>query len=200
MATHSSVLAWRIPGMGEPGGLPSMGSHRVRHSWSDLAAVAAAGEDILYQWCHRSFFVYLHSLFSWNPKEQGYTHINWKYSRHKISSIIPDKDLVLCLVWTKWIQKECELENGRRGYRITEVVEKMCWRAWMQNFNLRICVCWHRLGRKFASYVFGIIWVKCLLPSRRQVWWEWKSVGSRIMRWNSTRKEREMNEGIWRLV
>ena len=38
MATHSSVLAWRIPGMGEPGGLPSMGSHRVRHDWSDLAA------------------------------------------------------------------------------------------------------------------------------------------------------------------
>ena len=31
MAAHSSVLAWRIPGMGEPGGLPSMGSHRVRH-------------------------------------------------------------------------------------------------------------------------------------------------------------------------
>ena len=42
MATHSSVLAWRIPGMGEPGGLPSMGSHRVRHDWSDLAA---ADED-----------------------------------------------------------------------------------------------------------------------------------------------------------
>ena len=41
MATHSSVLAWRIPGMGEPGGLPSMGSHRVGQDWSDLAAVAA---------------------------------------------------------------------------------------------------------------------------------------------------------------
>ena len=41
MATHSSVLAWRIPGTGEPGGLPSMGLHRVRHDWSDLAAVAA---------------------------------------------------------------------------------------------------------------------------------------------------------------
>ena len=41
MATHSSVLAWRIPGTGEPGGLPSMGSHRVRHYWSDLAAAAA---------------------------------------------------------------------------------------------------------------------------------------------------------------
>ena len=42
MATHSSVLAWRIPGTGEPGGLPSMGSHRVGHGWSDLAAAAAA--------------------------------------------------------------------------------------------------------------------------------------------------------------
>ena len=42
MATHSNVLAWRIPGMGEPGGLPSVGSHRVRHDWSDLAAAAAA--------------------------------------------------------------------------------------------------------------------------------------------------------------
>ena len=41
MATHSSVLAWRIPGTGEPGGLPSMGLHRVGHDWSDLAAEAA---------------------------------------------------------------------------------------------------------------------------------------------------------------
>ena len=42
MATHSSVLAWRIPGTGDPGGLPSMGSHRVGPNWSDLAAAAAA--------------------------------------------------------------------------------------------------------------------------------------------------------------
>ena len=46
MATHSSVLAWRIPGTGEPGGLPSMGSHWVGHDWSDLAAAAA----VLLQW------------------------------------------------------------------------------------------------------------------------------------------------------
>ena len=39
MATHSSVLAWRIPGTGEPGGLPSMGSHRVRHDWNILVVV-----------------------------------------------------------------------------------------------------------------------------------------------------------------
>ena len=41
MATHSSVLAWRIPGTGEPGGLLSLGSHRVGHPWSDSAAAAA---------------------------------------------------------------------------------------------------------------------------------------------------------------
>ena len=41
MATHSSDLAWRIPGTGEPSGLPSMGSHKVGHNWNDLAAAAA---------------------------------------------------------------------------------------------------------------------------------------------------------------
>ena len=40
MATHFSVLAWRIPGMAEPGRLKSMGSHRVRHYWNELAAAA----------------------------------------------------------------------------------------------------------------------------------------------------------------
>ena len=54
MASHSSVLAWRIPGMGEPGGLPSLGSHRVGHDWSDLAAAAAA-EQITqnFMWGHK---------------------------------------------------------------------------------------------------------------------------------------------------
>ena len=42
MATHSSVLAWKIPWTEEPGGLQSMGSHRVGHDWSNLAAAAAA--------------------------------------------------------------------------------------------------------------------------------------------------------------
>ena len=45
MATHSSVLAWRIPGMGEPGGLPAMGSHRVGHDRSNLAAAVAAASS-----------------------------------------------------------------------------------------------------------------------------------------------------------
>ena len=48
MATHSSVLAWRIPGTGEPGRLPSMGSLRVGHDRSDLAATEA--EDSKKRW------------------------------------------------------------------------------------------------------------------------------------------------------
>ena len=46
MATHSSVLAWRIPGTGEAGGLQSMGSHRVGQDWSNFAAVAAEDEMV----------------------------------------------------------------------------------------------------------------------------------------------------------
>ena len=48
MAAHSSVLAWRIPGTGEPGGLPSMGSHRVGHDCSDLAVAAENLYYIIY--------------------------------------------------------------------------------------------------------------------------------------------------------
>ena len=48
MATRSSVIAWRIPGTGEPGGLPSVELHRVRHDWSDLAAAASGGRKKRY--------------------------------------------------------------------------------------------------------------------------------------------------------
>ena len=51
MATHSSVLAWRMPGTAEPGGLPSMGSHRVGHNWSDLVAAAAAAVSLIHLAC-----------------------------------------------------------------------------------------------------------------------------------------------------
>ena len=58
MATHSSVLAWRIPGTGEPGGLSSMGSHRVGHDWSDLAVVVVlniySSKWILQVFCQNS--------------------------------------------------------------------------------------------------------------------------------------------------
>ena len=63
MASHSTVLAWRIPGTGEPGELPSMGSHRVRHDWSDLAAAAAAAAVL----CRVSWVTQLLLYFSQPP-------------------------------------------------------------------------------------------------------------------------------------
>ena len=60
MATHSSVLAWRIPGTGEPGGLLSLGSHRVGHDWSDFAAAVGV-----------MMFLVANSTVSWCSKSPG---------------------------------------------------------------------------------------------------------------------------------
>ena len=64
MATHSSVLAWRIPGMGEPGELPSTGSHGVRHDWSNLVAVAALWEDNFCWWLANSSLLLRQFLYT----------------------------------------------------------------------------------------------------------------------------------------
>ena len=68
METHSSVFAWRIPGTGEPGGLPSMGSHRVGHDWSDLAAAASVHSWWFFPWvnfCLNMYDVSFFSCFHW---------------------------------------------------------------------------------------------------------------------------------------
>ena len=57
MATHSSVLAWRIPGMAQPGGLPSMGSHRVGHDWSDFAACMTVQTHSRHSWTRKGLFL-----------------------------------------------------------------------------------------------------------------------------------------------
>ena len=86
MATHSSPLVWRIPGTGEPGGLPSMGSHRVWHDWSDLAAAAACLESLYVPLC--SFFLAYNMLNSYgifdfksvssNTPALSYLFLNWR--------------------------------------------------------------------------------------------------------------------------
>ena len=70
MATHSSVPAWRIPGVAEPGGLPSMGSHRVGHNWSDLAAAAAGVSETILSSFQSFYFIllfrnYFHHFIFW---------------------------------------------------------------------------------------------------------------------------------------
>ena len=80
MATHSSVLAWRIPATAEPGGLPSMGSHRVRHNLNDLAAAAVSLLEKSHG--HRS----LVGCSLWDSNESGTTErLTLTYSIYKLN-------------------------------------------------------------------------------------------------------------------
>ena len=67
MATHSSVLAWRNPGTGEPCGLPSMGLHRVGHNWSDLAAVAGNNNPV----CETAKETQMYRTVFWTLRERA---------------------------------------------------------------------------------------------------------------------------------
>ena len=79
-ATHSSVLAWRIPATGEPGGLPSVGSNRVGHDWSDLAAAAVLKKNSIYSILNMTIYWWLYS-FSYS------TLFSFKISRKQESKI-----------------------------------------------------------------------------------------------------------------
>ena len=84
MATHSSVLAWRIPGTVEPGGLPSMGSHRVGHYWSDLAA-AFHLRCVFYRQSHDTNHK-LENLNSTNKSHTGLYYDTFSASSEKVIS------------------------------------------------------------------------------------------------------------------
>ena len=78
MTTHSSILAWRIPGTAEPGGLPSMRSQRVGHDWSDLAAVASLNRYL--NFIEYSYIAIDTQLYEYLEKEMA-THsstLAWK--------------------------------------------------------------------------------------------------------------------------
>ena len=96
MATHSSVPAWRIPGTGEPGGLPPMGSHRVRHDWSELAAagpVKACGREGTVPWglrwqtsclyCSRLTFSPFEGMIPWRRGMATHSStVAWRIPKH----------------------------------------------------------------------------------------------------------------------
>ena len=72
MASHSSTLAWKVPWMEEPGGLQSMGSQRVGHDWSDLAAVAAAGQFWTHYWWSEDMEIAVLSFWCWCAEGNGW--------------------------------------------------------------------------------------------------------------------------------
>ena len=86
MATHSSVLAWRIPGTREPGGLPFMGLHRVGHDWSDLAvAVAVIRALTSFMRASPSWPNHLPKALAPSPTQCRFQYINWGDGRHRHS-------------------------------------------------------------------------------------------------------------------
>ena len=90
LATHSSVLPWKIPGMGEPGGLPSMGSYRVGHDWSDLAAATANSVQFTHVWL---------LVIPWIAADQASLSITNSRSLPKlmsIESVMLSSHLILC--------------------------------------------------------------------------------------------------------
>ena len=81
MATHSGVLAWRIPGTGEPDGLPSMGSHRVGHDWSDLAAWYSLIINMCFFMAISIWFgKYLEENQRWKSMAWKLSTLPWNYS------------------------------------------------------------------------------------------------------------------------
>ena len=115
MAPHSSVLAWRIPGTGEPGGLPSMGSHRVGHDWSDLAAAAAGlrtrgcGTDVRAH-AHREGRGPDCFPSSWAPLSLILSSFGPGLTR--FSSFYLSIQLGLFSYWTGWLQAALSLSWG----------------------------------------------------------------------------------------
>ena len=105
MVTHSSALAWRIPGTVEPDGLLSMGSHRVGHDWSHLAAAAAAAEDTSNAQNSPSQTSAIHEprtsrCSSWFQKRQRNQRSNCQHPLHHWKSMrVPEKHLLLLYWW-----------------------------------------------------------------------------------------------------
>jgi len=124
MATHSSVLAWRILGTGEPGGLPSLGSHRVGHDWSDLAAAAATLT------ISQFMFVFIDIFFSWLIIANIFLLLDrslfliscWSFYVCTLLSFFKDLGLVLAESWVtcglpRWLsgkESACQCRRCRR--------------------------------------------------------------------------------------
>ena len=131
MATHSSILAWRLPGTGEPGGLPSMGSHRVGHNWCDLAAAAANTLYYSKQWDIM--------LSSWKQmKINGFFYF-WPGKNHKL--------LIYCYVKMLDMTQVCRMLLFA-FLKINKIMVK----------NIDICLCMHKISlQQYTKTINSIV-------------------------------------------
>ena len=175
MATHSSVLAWWIPGTGEPGGLPSVGSHRVRHDWHDLVAAAAAVEVMKFQliysnpkrWCCESAVLNMPA----NLENSAWPQ-DWKKSisnpipkkgnakecsnYHTIALVSRASQAMLKILQTRLQQHlNCELPDVQAGFRkgrgTRAQIGNICWiiKKWRE-FQKNIYFCFIDYAKAFV--------------------------------------------------
>ena len=133
MATHSSTLAWKIPWTEEPGGLLSLGSHRVRHDWSDLAAAAAASDPkVMSLYLESKFFFILLSTFSSNSRgvQSGSFSFRWGGAFEPLSGL---------WIWINWSFDIYEgVSAGEKrlclGDRKGSIFLVLCWLDYRVNY------------------------------------------------------------------
>ena len=135
MATHSGVLAWRIPGTGEPGGLPSMGSHRAGHDWSDSAAAVAAAVSVLcrsWWWTGRPGV--LRFMGSQRVGHDWATELNWLI------------DIILCTKLLPHNSIECSsLVSGSKAKSSLEITN-------LTSFTVSYHYQPHKIRKMFPNY------------------------------------------------
>ena len=129
MATHSSVLAWRIPGTGEPGGLLSVGSHRVGHDWSDLAAAAAPSPSPLLSVLSLTPSIQLPDSSQSSPDSSQ--SFPWLLPDLSLTPPRPLPDSSLCLVSRKYpvlmLSAGEEQVGGKVSFLACSVVPRWAW-------------------------------------------------------------------------
>ena len=134
MATHSSVLAWRIPGTGEPRGVPSVGSCRVRHDWSDLAAAVYLHSPLTewplkHRWCRVISFTESQFRFIQNVIMNFSTsHFHLPENANRLTEL--GKEFTLCFLLLRTFRYSW---NSTYILMTTAYKLKMhhtCWIAW----------------------------------------------------------------------
>ena len=137
MATHSSILAWIIPGTEEPSGLLFMGLHRVRHDWSDLAAVAAA-------WVISLFFTWIINWYSIMFSKVAYFENFWHLYSKAEKAMAPHSST---LAWKiPWMEEPGGLQSTgslRVGH------------DWVTSLSLFTCMHWRRKWQPTPVFLPG---------------------------------------------
>ena len=180
MATHSSVLAWRIPGMGEPGRLPSMGLHRVGHDWSDLAAVAAAfnkNQSVslisIIKMTSAELMVYwrwVSELSVWWAIIRKYptNHLAFSYFRHYLNKTISEVQISV-LSTQLWGSPRQNRRKERTNLRL-ECTGPLCFLRALFSTTTPPAACWHVEHQVIRMTVLCSVMIQGLRPGRNDLW------------------------------